>query len=55
MSFIYILIIYMYYWADVNLRQNPSFLEDLFQEAINKLTKNMSNIDHYHGHEMRHM
>ena len=30
-------------------RQNPSRLEDLFQETINITTKNMANIDHYHG------
>ena len=35
-------------------RQNLSLLEDLFQETINKPTKNMANIDHYHGDEMRH-
>ena len=36
-------------------RQNPSPLEDLFQETINEIKKNMANIDHYHGDEMRHM
>ena len=34
--------------------QNPSLFEDLFQETINK-TKNMDNINHYHGDEMRHV
>ena len=33
-------------------QQTPSLLEDLFHETINKTTKNMANIDHYHGDEM---
>ena len=36
-------------------RQNPCLLKDMFQEIITKTTKNMANIDHYHGDEMRHM
>ena len=36
-------------------RQNPSLLEDLFQETINEIMTNMANIDHFHGDEMRHM
>ena len=35
-------------------QQTPSLLEDLFHETINKTTKNMANIDHYHVDEMRH-
>ena len=35
--------------------QNPSLLEDLFQVTINKTTKNMANIKHYHGDEMIHV
>ena len=35
--------------------QNPSLLKDLFQETIIKTAKNMANIDHYNGDEMRHM
>ena len=45
-------------------RQSSRLLEDLFQKkkknnnnnnkTINK-TKNMANINHYHGDEMRHM
>ena len=36
-------------------RQNPSLLEDLFHETINKTTKNMATIDHHdHGDEMGH-
>ena len=35
-------------------QQTLSLLEDLFHETINKTTKNMANIDHYHGDEMRH-
>ena len=30
-------------------KQNPSLLEDLFQETINKTIKNMANIVYYHG------
>ena len=29
-------------------RQNASLSEGLLQETINKTTKNMANIDHYH-------
>ena len=36
-------------------RQNASLMEDMFQKTINKTTKNIANIDHYHGDEMRHM
>ena len=34
-------------------RQNPSLLKDLFQETINKTTKNMAYIDYFHDDEMR--
>ena len=36
-------------------RQNPNLFEDIFQETINKTTKNMAYIDHSHGDEMGHM
>ena len=47
-------------WASSRLmptfnRQSSRLLEDLFQETINKTTKNMANIDYNHGDEMRHM
>ena len=30
-------------------RQNPSPLEDLFHETVNKTTRSVANIDNYHG------
>ena len=36
-------------------REHPTFLADLFQETINKMTKNMAYTDHHYGDEMRHM
>ena len=36
-------------------RQNPSLLEHVLQETVNKATKNMATIDHYQGGKMKHM
>ena len=38
-----------------NCRLNLSLLKDLLQVTMNKTTKNVANIDHYDGDEMRHM
>ena len=32
-------------------REDPSPLEDLFHETVNKTIKNMASIDNYHGDE----
>ena len=42
-------------WIPTFNRQHSIILEDLFQETINRTTKNMANIDHYHDDEMRHI
>ena len=54
-SFIYILI--TSYQVDMLTfnRQNPSLLEDLLLNTVNKITKNMAKFDRYRGDEVRHM
>ena len=47
--------IFILYFIRVGIRQNLSLLETCSKKQIIYKTKNMPNIDHYHGDEVRHM